>query len=68
MKFRVQLYAGSNAVPATGVYAAPGGTAAMALPVPTRQGFTFAGWVDASGNPVTAATRYAVVMELNDSN
>ena len=42
MMFRVQLYAGKNTVPAADVYAAPGETAAMALPVPTRQGFNFA--------------------------
>ena len=56
MRFRVQLYAGKNTVPAADVYAAPGETAAMALPVPTRQGFNFAGWTDAAGNTVTAET------------
>ena len=61
MKFRVQLYAGRNAVPAADVYAAPGETAAMALPVPTRRGFAFDGWVDAAGNRVTEET----VVEAN---
>ena len=56
MTFRVQLYAGRSAVPDAGVYAAPGETAAMALPVPTRQGFVFDGWVDAEGNRVTGET------------
>lgn len=56
MTFRVQLYAGRKALPAADVYAVPGATAAMALPVPTRQGFNFAGWKDASGNAVTAET------------
>ncbi len=56
MTFRVQLYAGRNALPAADAYVAPGETMAMALPVPTRQGFNFAGWTDAAGNPVTAET------------
>ena len=36
------------------VYGSPIGE----LPVPTREGYTFAGWVDADGNPVTAETLY----------
>jgi len=56
MTFRVQLYAGRKALPAADVYVVPGETAVMALPVPTRQGFNFAGWKDASGNTVTAET------------
>ncbi len=28
------------------------------LPVPTKEGYTFAGWVDEEGNPVTAETVY----------
>ena len=56
MTFRVQLYAGKNALPAADAYAAPGETVAMALPVPTRPGFVFDGWVDAEGNRVTEET------------
>ena len=56
MTFRVQLYAGKIAAPATGAYEASGECAAMPLPVPVRSGFTFAGWRNAAGEPVTAET------------
>ena len=56
MTFRIQLYAGKDAVPADGAYAATGEGIAMPLPVPVRQGFTFAGWRNEAGEPVTAET------------
>ena len=56
MTFRIGLYAGKGAVPAGTEPVAAGGLAAMPLPVPVRTGFTFAGWIDADGNPVTAET------------
>ena len=56
MTFRVQLYAGKDAVPADGAYAASGECVAMPLPVPARPGFTFAGWRNAAGEAVTSAT------------
>ena len=56
MTFRVQLYAGRKALPAAGLYVAPGEAAAMALPVPRKQGSFFDGWVDADGNRVTEET------------
>ncbi len=33
------------------------------LPVPTREGYTFAGWLDAEGNPVTAETVYELLSD-----
>ena len=36
------------------------GEALGELPVPTRDGYTFAGWVDENGNAVTAETLYTV--------
>ena len=36
------------------------GAAIGKLPVPTREGYTFAGWTDKDGNAVTAETVYAV--------
>ena len=56
MTFRVQLYAGKDAVPANGAYAASGEGASMSFPVPVRSGFTFVGWRNAAGEMVTAAT------------
>ena len=56
MTFRVQLYAGKDAVPSNGAYVASGECIAMPLPVPVRSGFTFAGWRNASGEMVTAET------------
>ena len=56
MTFRVQLYAGKDAVPADGAYAASGEGVAMPLPVPVRTGFTFAGWRNTAGETVTAGT------------
>ena len=56
MTFRVSLFAGKDAVAENFEYVSPGEGAACPLPVPTRTGFEFAGWVDAKGQAVTDAT------------
>ena len=59
MTFRVQLYAGKDAVPSGGAFAASGECVAMPLPVPVRRGFAFAGWRNAKGEDVSAGTEVA---------
>ena len=59
MTFRVQLFAGKDAVPADGGHAASGECVAMPLPVPVRRGFAFVGWRNAAGELVTAETEVA---------
>ena len=56
MRFRVQLYAGSGAVPPDGGYAAPGEGVSMPLPVPTWTDHVFLGWTNSMGEAVTEAT------------
>ncbi len=58
--YTVTLNAGEGASVDPQTIVATFGSPIGALPVPVKPGYTFTGWVDADGNPVTAETVYTV--------